>query len=124
MTKLFADFETQSFPVDACTIQNSRESEVFDSDELYLCVLVSNRWPNECKMEHMRPYIAKDGHKMLYGWVSIETTRPIMHVENPVWPDATRVVAWKKVEEMTEFGPTAWPAEEESDVDQPDQAND
>lgn len=123
MDDLFPGFETEAFPVDSCTIQNKIESEVFDSDEVYLCVLASSRWPNECKVDHMRPYLCKEGHSLSYGWVSIETGRPVMHVTKPIWPDATRVIAWKKVDSFSQFAPEKWPTETEHDH-QPHQDND
>lgn len=106
MTDRFTDFETSSFPADSCTIQNSREPDVFESDEVYVCLV---RRDEECRLEHMRPCMAKEGHKLAFGWLSVESGRPPMPQDTQIWVDSSQVVAWKK---------------EVNRVDQPDQAND
>ena len=110
---MFDDFETEKFPKESCTIQNAREKEVKDSPEgeVYLCVVVDKRFPNQCRLEHLRPYTAKNGRKLLFGWAQIDFDGFVDHITNSVHQDDQRVVAWKKVETPTRFMPPSgeWP---------------
>lgn len=105
---MFDDFETKIFPVESCTKKNLREGELMDSDDVFLCVIVDHRWPDECKLEHLHPYIVKDGNQILYGWARIRFDGYVDHCINSIHEDDARVVAWKKVEKPVQFGPTKW----------------
>lgn len=110
---MFPAFETEAFPIESCIIQSRRDPEVFDSEHLYLCVHVSPMRPTECTLEHMRPYIAKEGHSIRYGWANWESEFAIMHKENAPYAASTRVVAWLKVENPLMFAPEKWLTETE-----------
>lgn len=105
---MFDDFEKTDFPVKSCTKKNPREKGLMDSDDLFLCVVVDRRWPDECKLMHLRPYTAKDGKKLLYGWAETNTDGYIDHYVNSIHGDDQRVVAWKRVEKPEQFGPSKW----------------
>lgn len=108
---MFTGFETEKFPIESCTIQNSRENDIKDApdEEVYLCVIVDKRWPSQCRLEHLRPYVAKDGRKTLFGWTRIDFDGYVDHLTRPIHYDYERVVAWKKVEAVTNFSPKDWP---------------
>lgn len=107
---MFDDFERAKFPKESCTIQNAREKGVKDSAETYLCVIVDKRWPNQCRLEHLRPYTARDVDGNLYfGWSRIDFDGWIDHITAAVHGDPERVVAWKKVEAEAVFAnPEDW----------------
>lgn len=109
---MFNDFETVHFPVNSCNVRNPREPGVQDSLEVYLCVIVDKRFPDECRLEYLRPYIAEDPDEedpILYGWASINSDRWVDHCTKSIHEDDARVVAWKKVDTITPFGPSKWP---------------
>jgi hypothetical protein len=103
-------FDDTEFPVDLCTIQNTREPEVFDSDPRvsYLCVLMDKRWPDRLELLTLRPYTAKDPEtkEILYGWTDGDAV--FDHYERSIHRDDRRVVAWRKFSNPV-FGPENWP---------------
>ena len=103
---MFDDFERDQFPTLACTIQNAREEGVMDSAETYLCVIVDVQWPNQARLEYLRPYTARDGEELLFGWSGIGSDYYVDHCTKPVHEDCTRVVAWKRVEAPASFMPS------------------
>ena len=110
MSKGFEDilvgFETEKFPVHACTQQNEREPDVHDSDEIYLVAIVDKRFPGVIGLEHARPYTARDlddPTKLLYGWAQVDFDGWIDHKNHSIHGDANRVVAWKRVEHQSNF---------------------
>lgn len=108
---MFDDFERVKFPVESCTIPNVREKEIKDSTEVFLCIVVDKRWPTQCRLEHLRPYTAKDGRKTLFGWSRIDFDGFVDHITKPIHYDYERVTAWKKVEAPVNFMPPKeeWP---------------
>lgn len=107
---LFGFFERNEFPASVCTVQNPREPEVMDAptEEVYLCVVVDRRWPTQCRLEHLRPYTAKDGDEVLFGWLRIDFDGYINHATKSIHLDNERVVAWKRVDAVIQFGPKEW----------------
>lgn len=103
---MFDDFERERFPKHSCTIQNAREKEVMDSAETYLCIIVDVRWPNQARLEYLRPYTAQDGDDLLFGWVGAGSDYYVDHCIKPVHDDDARVVAWKRVEAPVSFMPS------------------
>lgn len=110
---MFDDFEKTFFPVGSCTKKNSREKFLMDSDDVFLCVVVDRRWPNECKLMYLRPYTAREGRgkPLLYGWTQIDFDGWIDHCTNSIHADDVRVVAWQRVAKPEPFGPSKWEGE-------------
>lgn len=103
---MFDDFERVTFPKEACTVQNSRERDVLDSTETYLCVIVDSRFPTECRLEHLRPYVLKDTLKGdWFGWTRLTGMDVVDHITRSIYYDNARVVAWKRVESLETFLP-------------------
>ena len=98
---IFTCFERSLFPESECTIPNTREPEVTNSDSVYLCVVVDDRFQDSVKLEYLRPYTAVDCHDksvLLYGWACIGTDGYEDHCERAIRGNHERVVAWKKVD--------------------------
>lgn len=54
------------FPVKDCTIKNSKEKGIYDSDKKYLCLILDKRFTHEATLKIMKPYL----------WVGSETSVP------------------------------------------------
>lgn len=106
-------FETEHFPATSCTIPNAREPSIRDSADTYLCFIVDRRFPNEGRIEYLRPYTAEGIEEqegtLLYGWNRTSGDGFVDHVTRSIHDDSDRVIAWKKVETIAPFGPTNWP---------------
>ena len=60
----------ENFPVDVCTKQNERESNVFDSNVPYLCLVIDKRFDNYWNLNILYPYIYKESEAVTtFGWV-------------------------------------------------------
>lgn len=97
---IFKDFQRYIFPEWECTIPNAREPEVKDSDSVYLCVVVDDRFPHQFEVMFLHPYTAvhcEDG-STLYGWMRMGRKGCVDHCTRPIHLDLERVVAWKKVD--------------------------
>ncbi len=95
-------YETKEFPEDLCVIQNSREPEVFDSDQKFECVTYNNKWKTIWVRE-LFPYIWKNNgineditDPICYGWVD-ESTNIYDHFEKQINYDDEVVVGWRKI---------------------------
>jgi len=100
---MFTDFETKVFPESLCTLTNAREPEVKDCPQRFLCVLVDERFPEECHLQTLHPYTCPDieDGSILYGWT--DGNNVYDHFERDIHQDHQRVVAWKLVEEPVNF---------------------
>lgn len=99
MLDIFQGFERTVFPESECTIPNAREPEVKDSDSVYLCVVVDDRF-SRIELMFLHPYTAvhcEDG-TTLYGWARISRDNYVDHCTRTIHCDNERVVAWKKVD--------------------------
>ena len=60
----------ENFPADICVKQNERESNVFDSDVPYLCLVIDKRFDNYWNLIILYPYICKESEAVTtFGWV-------------------------------------------------------
>ena len=60
----------ENFPVDVCIKQNERESNVFDSNVPYLCLVIDKRFDNYWTLAVLYPYICKESDNITtFGWV-------------------------------------------------------
>ena len=60
----------ENFPVDVCTKQNKRESNVFDSNVPYLCLVIDKRFDNYWNLIILYPYICKESETVTtFGWI-------------------------------------------------------
>ena len=60
----------ENFPVDVCIKQNERESNVFDSNVPYLCLVIDKRFDNYWNLIILYPYICKESEAVTtFGWV-------------------------------------------------------
>ena len=60
----------ENFPVDVCIKQNERESNVFDSNVPYLCLVINERFDNYWNLIILYPYICKESETVTtFGWV-------------------------------------------------------
>ena len=60
----------ENFPVDVCIKQNERESNVFDSNVPYLCLVIDERFDNYWNLIILYPYICKESEVVTtFGWV-------------------------------------------------------
>lgn len=60
----------ENFPIDVCVIQNKRESNVFDSDTPFLCLVIDKRFDYYWQIVILYPYIYKESDtKTTFGWV-------------------------------------------------------
>ena len=60
----------ENFPADICVKQNERESDVFDSNVPYLCLVIDKRFDNYCNLIISYPYICKQSEAVTtFGWV-------------------------------------------------------
>lgn len=120
----FNEFEQEHFPVEECTKQNSRESDVFDGVNNYLCVCADSRFPYKLRLASMKPYCCKHEGQVSYGWTSDETGGFIDHKDKPVHVDPERVIAWKRIADVPLFEIT-WDdeLEEQLDLSNPDLSN-
>ena len=108
-----ARFERKKFPSLLCDQKNWREPDILDAPEhiVFLCVIVDSRWPNQCRLEHLRPYTCRDAEdksKILFGWTRIDGDGWVDHVTNSIHQDDERVIAWQQVLYATPFGPEEW----------------
>ena len=59
-----------NFPADICVKQNERESNVFDSNVPYLCLVIDKRFDNYWNLNILYPYIYKESEAVTtFGWV-------------------------------------------------------
>jgi hypothetical protein len=105
---MFGDFEREKFPAESCVVKNPHEDGILDSLDLYLCLIVDQRWPNQCRLEYLRPYTAapcepEDEGKLFYGWSRVDFDGYVDHAEHSIHEDHERVRAWKKVETKIDF---------------------
>ena len=100
LNDIFEGFERSLFPESECTIPNAREPEVTDSDSVYLCVIVDERFPYQFEVMFLHPYTAVDcmDGSTLYGWAQMGGMRFVDHCTRAIHDDHERVVAWKKVD--------------------------
>lgn len=94
LSRWFPDFETKDFPEHLCVFQSAREETVLDSEVVYLCVVVDDRFPQECSVKQLRPYTCRDieTNELLFGWTDGDAW--VDHFERSVHEDHQRVVAW------------------------------
>ena len=60
----------ENFPADICIKQNKRESNVFDSNVPYLCLVIDKRFDNDWNLIILYPYIYKESETVTtFGWV-------------------------------------------------------
>ena len=60
----------EKFPVDVCIKQNEKESNVFDSNVPYLCLVIDKRFDNYWNLIILYPYICKESEVVItFGWV-------------------------------------------------------
>ena len=60
----------ENFPVDVCIKQDERESNVFDSNVPYLCLVIDKRFDNYWTLIILYPYICKESETVTtFGWV-------------------------------------------------------
>ena len=60
----------ENFPVDVCIKQNEKESNVFDSNVPYLCLVIDKRFDNYWNLIILYPYICKESETVTtFGWV-------------------------------------------------------
>ena len=60
----------EKFPVDVCIKQNEKESNVFDSNVPYLCLVIDKRFDNYWNLIILYPYICKESEAVTtFGWV-------------------------------------------------------
>lgn len=97
---IFNGFERTIFPESECTIPNAREPDVKDSDSVYLCVVVDDRFPHQFEVMFLHPYTAVDCEdgSTLYGWTRMDRNNYVDHCMRAIHCDHERVVAWKKVD--------------------------
>lgn len=86
MIETFRDFiypDIDFFPEEDCTVQNERESDVFESPNEYLVLYIDTRFPKEKCITYARPYIYKeeDGSKT-YGWIANNSQLILSNIEN------------------------------------------
>lgn len=69
--KQFIEPTIENFPIKTCTIQNTREPTVFDSDTPFLCLVIDQRFKNDWRLVVLYPYICKESDTVTtFGWVS------------------------------------------------------
>lgn len=86
-----------NFPAESCTKQDENDSEVFNSDDEYLCALAHDAFPDRILFLKLRPYICigEDKDRIFYGWT--DGNNQYDHVEKPIHDDLEQVVLWKKL---------------------------
>lgn len=90
-------WEAVKFPEAECVHRNSREPEIYDSTQAYLCLVVDSRFKHEGRLSVLRPYMCvSKGGETLYGWSGL-TDGWVDHQERSVHGDPDRVVAWTPV---------------------------
>lgn len=66
----FIKSTTYNFPIINCTKQNKRESDVFDSDISYLCLVIDKRFNNYWQLIILYPYICRESENVTtFGWI-------------------------------------------------------
>ena len=62
----------ENFPVNICIKQNERESNVFDSNVSYLCLVIDKRFDDCWNLAILYPYICKESEAVTtFGWVDM-----------------------------------------------------
>lgn len=95
-------YETMHFPEDLCTIQNTRESDVFDSAQKFECVIYHKEW-DQVWIKELSPYIWKNNgidseitEPICYGWVD-QSGNLYDHFEKNIHDDDSIVVGWREI---------------------------
>jgi hypothetical protein len=100
VSSFFPQFERSGFPEALCTHQNSREPEVFDADQDFVCVLADSRFPSELRLKVLRPYVWRGNDfetgEFLTRWGWTDGDNVFDHWENNINDDYEFVVAWEK----------------------------
>jgi hypothetical protein len=69
MNELLDLFE-KGFPTESCTIQDTRQPEILNSNIPYWCLTVDERFKDVFSVLQLYPYIAQyDDGSDFYGWV-------------------------------------------------------
>lgn len=101
LTDILIGFEVypSPFPSEGCTKPSPAEKGVFDSEEVYLCVVRDMRFPHRFEMRILSPYtaVSLEGDGLVYAWT--DGFSYVDHVERPVHLDHEQVVAWRRVYE-------------------------
>ena len=98
-----SSFEQRRFPEELCVSRNPKEQDVFESDQLFLCIVVDRRFKKSFRGVIAKPYLYKDldfedpSEGVMYGWV--DTNGNIIdHFEKQIHLDDEVVIAWKKLD--------------------------
>lgn len=73
----------ENFPKDECIAQNARESDVFESERIYLVLWIDIRFPEDKNITYAKPYIWRDENgKAAFGWTALNSSMVFGNVEN------------------------------------------
>lgn len=100
--KLFKQSTKENFPESECTMQDERDSEVYNSDKKYLCLIIDDRFKHDYRITLMTPYICKHDGKVEYGWVDCLFQQPHTNIENSVRLEHEIVVGFQEFLESDE----------------------
>lgn len=90
-----------NFPKDECVIQSAAEKTVYESNKVYLVVLIDVRFPCEKKITYARPYVYVDEEsgRTLYGWSDLNSSMIFGNIENSCYLYNEFVVGFMRVDE-------------------------
>jgi hypothetical protein len=86
LVSLFVD----RFPESDCTIQDSREPEIFNGATAYWVLMKDKRFENEFTVKKLFPYIYRGADELLYGWTDWQNV--FDNAENPIHYDDWQVI--------------------------------
>ena len=93
----------ENFPVNVCVKQNKRESNVFDSNIAYLCLVIDKRFDNYWTLVVLYPYICKESDDVTtFGWVD-RSGNVYCNIENStqLWDEF--VIGFKEYKEIESY---------------------
>lgn len=93
----------ENFPIEFCTKQNKKESEVYDSDTPFMCLVIDKRFDNYWYLIILYPYICKEKNENItFGWVD-RSGNIYCNIENStqLWDEF--VVGFQRYDLETEY---------------------
>ena len=93
----------ENFPVNVCVKQNKRESNVFDSNIPYLCLVIDKRFDNYWTLVVLYPDICKESDDVTtFGWVD-RSGNVYCNIENStqLWDEF--VIGFKEYKEIESY---------------------
>jgi hypothetical protein len=91
-------FETEHFPVESCIVQDAREPELFNSNKVFVCLIVDRRFDDIARLALANPYTYRGS---MLGWAATDGSEIFSHKDNSVAINDDEVVIGGRETDVT-----------------------